>query len=170
MRTKNKVIILTGPCGVGKTTVANILSKKMDIELISGDGIKQHLFPEIGNITEHPKKLKIVKNTILKSSKSHFSNDKSVLIDYVVVGKEYIASFQNLFRKNLVIKVLLPNRNIIYERDRNRDCWTSGRKIIDHLYDNYLNLIDIIGKENYLDTENETPEDTANKILNSINS
>jgi len=45
---------------------------------------------------------------------------------------------------------------------------TTGKEVIDHLYYNYLKLSDLIGKENLLDTENETPEETTTRILNTI--
>lgn len=164
----NKIIILTGPCGVGKTTIANIISKKIKVELIDGDRIKANLFPDVDYITEFPEKLKIVKETILELSKKHFSNDKSVLIDYVIIGRDYISQFQNFFKENLIFKVILPKRMIAYQRDQDRECWTSGRKTIDELYDKYINLIDVIGRDNYVDNEGETAEETALRILQGI--
>lgn len=166
----NKIIILTGPCGVGKTSIAKIVSEKIEVELIDGDSIKENLFPDVDYITEFPEKLKIVKETILELSKKHFSKNKPVLIDYVIVGRDYISQFQNLFKENLIFKVILPNRIVTYQRDQNRECWTSGRKMIDELYDKYINLIDVIGQENYIDNEGETAEETALKILQSITS
>ena len=169
MSTKNKVIIVTGPCGVGKTTVVNILAKKIKAELIDGEKIKQTLFPDVYYITEYPEKLKMVKDFIFELSKKKFSNNKSILIDYVIIGKEYISLFQNTFKENLIFKVILPNKSIIYQRDQNRECWTSGKQIIDELHDKYLCLIDLIGQDNFIDNENETPEETAQSILNCIN-
>ena len=168
MNKKNKIIILTGPCGVGKTSIANIVCKKIEVELIDGDKIKENLFPDIDYITEFPEKLKIVKETILELSKEHFSNNKSVLIDYVIIGRDYISQFQNLFKENLIFKVILPKRIVTYQRDQIRECWTSGRQIIDELYDKYINLADVIGQDNYIDNEDETAEETALKILQSI--
>jgi len=90
MRKHPKVIIITGPCGVGKTTITNILSQKIEVKFIDGDQIKQRLFPEIVYINKHPDKLEIMKQTILELSKTHFSNGKSVLIDGKVGFKPLI--------------------------------------------------------------------------------
>ena len=161
---KIKVIIVAGPCGVGKTTIADLLSKAPNIKLITGDQLKQSLFPEIVDITEHPEKLKIIKALIFKQSKKYFYAGKSVVIDYVVLGKNYIQQYQNEFKENLLFKVIFPPKHIIYQRDRERKCWTSGKKCIDELYDKYIDLIDLIGKENYINNENQTPEETIKTI------
>ena len=85
------------------------------------------------------------------------------------LGEEYISEYKNAFKENLIFKVILPKRMVIYERDQNRKCWTSGRKIINELHHKYSNLVDLIGQENYIDNENETPEETAQRIINGIN-
>ena len=97
--------------------------------------------------------------------KRHFNRKESVIIDYVILGKEYIQSFQKSFDKHLIFKVLLPEKEIIYQRDIERECWTSGRKTIDELYRKYEELVELIGKENYIDNGNEPAETTANKLL-----
>jgi len=167
---KSKVIIITGPCGVGKTTIANILATKLEIQLISGDEIRRSLFPDIDDITEYPKKLQVVKEHIFKLSKSHYSSGKSVLIDYVVLGSAYITRFQNAFADDLMIKVIFPSRATAYQRDLNRECWTSGRMVIDQLYDKYLSLMPIIGEENYMDNGHETSDESTQTILCAIQS
>jgi len=165
MTNPNKVIILTGPCGVGKTTIAYKLATELNLTVISGDQIKQTLFPTINDITEFPEKLQIVKQTIFKQSQQLFNKDQSVLIDYVVLGETYIKQYQIAFQENLIIKVLFPKREVIYSRDEKRACWTSGKTQIDHLYQKYLDLIDLIGAENYIDTGKETSEETVQHML-----
>lgn len=49
-----KVIILTGPCGVGKTTISSLLLARIDAHYLSGDEIAKRLFPEVSYITKHP--------------------------------------------------------------------------------------------------------------------
>jgi hypothetical protein len=87
----------------------------------------------------------------------------------VILGEDYIRQFRNAFKEDLIIKVLLPRKMVIYERDQKRICWTSGRKTIDDLYHKYLNLMEVIGHENYIDSEHETAEETAERIISGLN-
>ncbi len=161
-----KVIILTGPCGVGKTTISRLCLKRIDALYISGDAIAKKLFPEVSYITKHPKKLKLVKDEIFELSRRFFYDHKqSILIDYVILGADYISKFQETFKSNLIIKVLLPEKEVIYQRDRERDCWESGRAMIDLLYDKYVALRDTIGAENYIDNGKETVKETVDKLM-----
>ena len=169
MNQKAKVIILTGPCGVGKTTLAKIIANRLNIELIDGDKIRKSTFPNVDYITKHPEKLSVVKEKIFELSKKYFSNNTSTIIDYVILGEDYLNRFRNEFQENLILQVLLPDKEIIYERDKKRSCWTSGEQIIDDLYQKYLGLVDVIGQENYLDNENQTAAETATKILANMN-
>ncbi len=164
-----KVIILTGPCGVGKTTISRRCLEHIDAEYISGDEIAKRLFPAISYITKYPEKLAIVKDEILALSKRYFHDqEKTVLIDYVILGVDFISKFKETFKSNLVIKVLLPDREVIYQRDRERDCWESGRAMIDLLYDKYAALRGTIGAENYIDNGKETVEETVHQLVAEI--
>lgn len=164
-----KVIILTGPCGVGKTTISRLCLNRLDAAYISGDEIAKRLFPEISYITKHPEKLKIVKNEIFALSSRFFHDqEKTTLIDYVILGDEYISKFKETFKSDLIIKVFLPEREVIYQRDLERDCWESGRAMIDLLYDKYVALRDTIGTDNYIDNGNETVEETVNNLMQEI--
>lgn len=163
------VIILTGPCGAGKTTIARQCLHYIDAEYISGDEIAKRLFPEVSYITKHPEKLKRVKDEIFELSKRYFHDQgQTVLLDYVILGEAYIAKFKETFQSNLIIKVLLPAREVIYRRDMERDCWQSGRAMIDLLYDKYLVLRNTIGTENYLDNGKQTVEETVNQLVQEI--
>jgi len=165
---KSKIIIITGPCGVGKTTIAKIISESIAIKVVDGDKIRKSIFPNVAYITRHPEKLQLVKETIFELSRKHFFKNQSILIDYVMLGEEYINRFKKQFKGQLTIKVIFPDKEVIYERDKNRTCWTSGQKMIDELYNKYLDLVDVIGQENYINNGQETPEETARKILNGM--
>ena len=162
------LIILTGPCGVGKTTLCQMISDSTGIELISGDQIKDQMFPHISDITTYPKELQIVKQAIFEHAKACFHHAKSAIIDYVIVGEAYIRQFQEEFGESLFLKVLLPNREIVYQRDEERDCWTSGREMIDFLYEKYTALVGLIGEEHYIDNGREAIEQTYQSLIRSL--
>jgi len=163
-----KVIILTGPCGVGKTTISRLCLKHINAEYISGDEIAKRLFPEVSYITKHAEKLKIVKDEIFALSRNFHSQEKTCLIDYVILGEDFILKFKEAFKSDLIIKVFLPEREVIYQRDRERDCWESGRAMINLLYDKYVDLRDIIGEEHYIDNGRETAEETVNNLVQEV--
>ncbi len=160
-----KVIVITGPCGVGKTTLTTMIAHQLGGLRISGDEIKHALFPEIADITDHPEKLKFIKDLLFNKSKINFENGHTVIIDYVILGREYIARFQQEFKEDLLFWVLLPSKAVIYARDERRACWSSGRTVIDSLYEKYLELIPLIGEANYIDNGGETPEESVKKVV-----
>lgn len=162
------VIVITGPCGVGKTTITDVLAKELEILLIRGDDLKHVLYPTISDITQYPERLQEVKAALFTKAKEQFREGHSVVIDYVVLGSAYIQAFQEEFGEYLIMKVLFPPKDVIYQRDEQRDCWTSGRKIIDHLYEKFKTLEDLIGKDNYIDTSHQTPTETAHILLKEI--
>lgn len=95
MMNSPKVIILTGPCGVGKTTISRLCLKRIDATYISGDEIAKKLFPEVSYITKHPEKLRVVKEEIFAmSSRIFHDQETTTLIDYVILGGEYISKFK----------------------------------------------------------------------------
>ncbi len=51
-------IILIGPVGVGKTTTAKLLSKKLDLPLVSMDDLRKNYYKEIGYDEKHMLELK----------------------------------------------------------------------------------------------------------------
>ena len=146
-----------------------MLLARIDAHYLSGDEIAKRLYPEVSYITKHPEKLKVVKDEILELSKRYFHDqERTILIDYVILGEAYLAKFKEAFKSNLMLKVLLPAREVIYRRDQERDCWESGRAMIDQLYDRYIELRDSIGAEHYLDNGKETAEETVSKLVQEI--
>lgn len=168
MANPHKLIILTGPCGVGKTTITNLLAQKCKVEVIRGDRLKNSMFPHISILPKHPNKLQLLKEELFTLSKEHFYQGKSVLIDYVILGDLYIRKYQEEFGKNLYIKVLFPELEIAIERDNQRKCWTSGREVIEELYKKYEELKELIGGENYLNTSDQSPENTTQLLVKEI--
>lgn len=165
---KPVVLIVTGPCGSGKTTITDLIVQNQNFTRICGDDIKDELFPGVVKIDEFPKDLEKVYQEIFCRAKKHFSNGENVVIDYVILGKHRIDDYQRTFSKNLIIRVLLSSKEVIIKRDLLRECWTSGEKCVNTLYDSFNKLKDYIGIDNYIDSSEDTPEETYMKYFHNL--
>jgi tRNA dimethylallyltransferase len=61
----NKVIILLGPTGVGKTRVSVLLAKELNTEIISADSMQIYRHMDIGTAKPSPEERKIVKHQMI---------------------------------------------------------------------------------------------------------
>ena len=165
-----KVIILTGPGGAGKTTIAKLLVDKYNFILIDGDredteffqnGKKQYL-------PENIESLKKAHDKILNLAKKLFNKqEKNIVIDYIIFG-EYIKFFEKFkkeFNKDLIIKVLFPSLEEMVKRDWDRECWTTGIGRIIAVKRELEKIKKYIGKENFINSTKQTPEETIKYIL-----
>lgn len=163
LQLKPTVLIVTGPCGSGKTTIANLIARNGRFAYISGDEIKDELFPHIVSIADHPEALEQVYASMFQRAKRHYELGESVVIDYVFLGQKRIEEYKKAFSGSLAIKVLLPEREVLIDRDQSRECWTAGEDCVTDLYNRFYNLRSCIGTENYIDNSEETPEETYTK-------
>lgn len=115
---KNKpaVYLLSGPCGVGKSTASKKLSQELKhAALIVGDDI-MHMF-EPGYEPPWEKSLSLAWNNILAITRNFIQQEMDVIIDYVVEDElEWFC--QNLADLNVDIKyvVLRANEDTLIER------------------------------------------------------
>ncbi len=158
------VLVVTGPPGVGKTTISKIISSKNKFAYLSGDEIKAEMFPEIEDITQFPNKLKKVKNELLRRTRVLFSNGKSVVVDYVVLGEDYVKRYRKIFKNDLRVKVLFPPLNVILRRDKSRACWTAGRESISEMYEKFR-AAGYFDKEDFIDNSRESAARTARRLV-----
>lgn len=154
------ILIVTGPCASGKTTITSLIAENHPFIRICGDDIKHELYPDIVHIQEHPDKLKQVASEIVERARKHFENGEHVVIDYIVLAQERLEEYKRLFSDHLQIRVLLAHRASIIQRDELRECWTAGEACVDQLYESFTQLKDFIGAEHYIDSSEETPEET----------
>jgi len=162
-----KIIVITGPCGAGKTTVTELLSEKLGIPLIKGDDINQELFPGLIDIEKYPKKLAALKGELLRRTNEHYLNGNSVIVDYIMLGT-IIDTFKKTFGNDVVFKLLLPSEDILIQRDKERDCWTSGEEQVISLRAQFHELKESFEPECIVDNGNENAEETARKIAGSL--
>src|SRR4030066_1943781 len=61
----NKVIILLGPTGVGKTGISILLAKKLRTEIISADSMQIYKYMDIGTAKPAPEERAVVKHHMI---------------------------------------------------------------------------------------------------------
>ncbi len=160
------VIIITGPTGVGKTTLAKMLSRYYDCVYLSEDEIAKEVFPDdYTHIEKYPDKVEIIVGELFKRAKVIFHSEKCIVIDLINIEEAFIEETQETFQHHLILKVLWPALETTIERDREREGWSSGENAIKRFYKKYEELKPVIGEENYIDNSDQTPEETFERII-----
>ncbi len=162
----NQVLILTGPAGSGKTTIAELLVKNKNFVMLDGDNEDTAFFPNGGQwLPENSKKLSKAHDKILKKAKQLFESGNNVVVDYIIFDRflEFFNKFKTGFKNNLKIKILFPSQDVMIKRDKERECWTAGSEHIARVYNELEKIKSEIGVSNYIDTSSETPEETLKK-------
>jgi len=165
---QNKILLLTGPGGAGKSTIAEILEDKYDYLHIDGDQLDTEYFPNGGHyLPENKEKLQKAHQKIFLETKKATSLGRNIVINYIIFG-DYL-NFINLFKKEfgdkLIIRVLLPSEAETILRDKERECWTTGEDRIRQVRAEFFDIIEEVGRENFIDTSGQTPEETLMHFL-----
>jgi len=165
-----KVLILTGPGGSGKTTIADLLVERCGFIKVDGDYLDTEFFPNRGQwFPGNFKKLKQAQKKIFTEVKKKFNNgENNVVLDYIIFGNylEFFEKFKKEFKNNLEIKVLFPTREEMVKRDKERECWTTGSERISAVRAEFEAIKDAIGKDNFIYTTGLTPNATLKKYFN----
>ena len=163
-----KVIIITGPGGVGKSTIAELLKKECGYVLLDGDNEDTEFSPNGGQwSSENSENLKKAHNKILKKTEELVKQGKKVVVDYIIFGyySDFLNKFRETFGNDLQITILFPNQSEIIIRDKERECWTTGEERIKKVCFELEKIKNEVGEENYIDTSNQTPEETFEKYF-----
>jgi adenylate kinase family enzyme len=163
-----KVLILTGPAGAGKTTISEFLEKRCGYTNVDGDEADAELFPEGKHYKpENAERLRLAHGKIFRMAKESFDSGRSVVVHYVIFGfyLEFIERFRQAFGECLEIKVLMPSTEEMIRRDLEREVWTAGERRIREVRAELEALKEEIGPENFIDSTGETPEQTFEKYF-----
>jgi len=163
-----KVLLLTGPGGAGKTTIANIIARERGFVYLDGDREDTEFFPNGDQwLPQNRHLLKEAHQKILNKTKEIFQAGKNVVIDYIIFGdyERFIEIFRQTFGNNFDIVVLFPSQEEIMKRDKDRECWTTCPDRIAAVYREFEEVKDVIGAEHFLNTSSHIPKETAAKVI-----
>lgn len=160
----NKLYVITGPAGVGKSTVSYELGKRLDKSVvIEGDTI--YNFFVGGRIKpwypNAPLDL-FWKNSIMLI-KSYLENGYDVVFNYIIKNKE-LENLRETFKDyDFIFSCLLVDEPTIIKRDllRPEDCQMHERSLI--LLKEFINCN--YDNKYVIDSSNLTVEETVEKIL-----
>lgn len=160
----NKLYVITGPAGVGKSTVSYELGKRLDKSVvIEGDTI--YNFFVGGRIKpwypDAPLDL-FWKNSIMLI-KSYLENGYDVVFNYIIKNKQ-LENLKETFKDyDFIFSCLLVDEPTIIKRDllRPEDCQMHERSLI--LLKEFVNCN--YDNKYVIDSSNLTVEETVEKIL-----
>ncbi|MFH0769921.1 MAG: AAA family ATPase [Candidatus Peregrinibacteria bacterium] len=163
-----KVLLITGPGGAGKSTIAKMIARDRNFVCVDGDREDTEFFPDGDQwLPENKEMLKKAHRKILQKAKELINTGKSVIVDYIIFGEyeNFAEMFKKEFGDSFAMMVLFPSQAELIKRDRDRECWTTGPDRIAAVYKEFESAKKSIGAENYLDTSAQTPEETVEDIF-----
>lgn len=161
----NKLYLITGPAGVGKSTISNILANKMKKGvLIEGDDIYHFVKGGYVSPWKEGNHLDLMWTNSLDIIKNFLKNDYDVVFNYIIYkdSLEQIIKHFNEFEIKFIL--LMVDEKTIIKRDKLRalDCQQGDRSII------LLNKFkeQQCDKKYILDTSKLSIDETVNIIEN----
>ena len=158
--------LITGPAGVGKSTISNEIAKRSDKSvLLEGDDFYHQVVSSYQPAWKEGNHLDVFWKVVESTIKIYLDNDYDVVFNYIIDDKKY-KELKEMF-KDYPTKfvILLVDEKTIIERDKLRpfDCRMNERCII--LLNNFLKKN--YPEENKLYTTNQTVEESVNEIIKS---
>lgn len=169
----NQVLVLTGTCGSGKSTIAQLLADQHGWARVSEDEVWRRRFhKDRGTIGshEHRRKRTAVREEVLATVRRHIEGapvvidatvheaDPSSLREYEALLAALGAAWQ--------IRVLHPRPDVAVTRDATREGWHAGAVEVEQLWRKFSGRLFDPGA--FLDTSDDEPADTAQRVLASL--
>ena len=168
-----RALILTGTCGSGKTTAAELLASRQGWVRVSEDDVWHEQFGRnrgaFGS-SEHRQKRRQVHDRVFASVGGAVALGKTVVIDATVHESppESFREYRAFFSRNHIawrICVLHPKLEVAIARDSARTCWNLGPDRVASLHAKFTGAT--FPRGSFLDTSLDTPDDTVGRIISS---
>ncbi|MFG6146865.1 AAA family ATPase [Halobacillus sp. B23F22_1] len=120
-RQSSSIYIISGPCGVGKSTISRNLSDRMSKSvLIEGDQLNSMIVGE--NQPAWEERLAIVWENIVSLTKNVLQHERNVVIDYVVEDElDWFAQQFADIKVHIHYVVLRADKNVLNDRLTQRE-------------------------------------------------
>lgn len=174
-------VLVTGIPAAGKSTIAKLISEKLDIPMISKDGIKELLFDDVGfNSREEKVKLGVASASIMYYMAEQFMSHKKPFIlenNFENATKEGLDKVLEKYSYKTITVTLTGDYRVIYDRfvernncpDRHRghvvnDCYPEkepGRIIEPMSFESFENAVVSRGMDSYVGNGPQIVVDTT---------
>lgn len=161
----NKLYLITGPAGVGKSTVSYALGEKLDKSVvIEGDTIYNFFVGGKVKPWENNAPLELFWNNVIMLIKSYLENGYNVVFNYIIKDNQLNMLKKEFKDYDINFSCLLTDEKTILERDklRSEDCQMKERCLI--LLKSFKDCN--FSKNDIIDSSNLTISDTVDLILN----
>ena len=157
--------IITGPAGVGKSTISQILAKKSKKSaLIEGDDIYHQVVGGYAQAWKPENHLKTFWKICINTIKIYLEDGFDVVFNYIVTPQNVDLIKSSIQNYNIRFVILLTDESTLLARDKQRpiDCQMNERCItlLNAFKNRNYNL------KNILDTSNLSIDETINIIEN----
>lgn len=165
-----QVLLLTGTCGSGKSTVASLLATRGWVR-VSEDEIWPRLFGKnrgaFGS-DEHRAKRRRVHDVVFELIGEALATGQRVVVDATVheAPPEAYKEYSEFFRDHTIawrLQVLHPTLEVSVARDAARGSGSLGPSRVAQLYEKFTHLI--FAPESFIDTSAQTPDETVREVL-----
>lgn len=159
-----KVILLSGPCGAGKSSIGRYISQKYGYIHIDGDSVSKRVNWEIRNHRIKDRSGYLVHQEVIETMEVVLGLGYSVIVTYII-EREVLEDYLLPLKKSglqPVFRILLPERKVCINRDISRKGWTAGPEFIDKWYEQQVWL----GAKmpgSIIDSSNESLEETVDR-------
>lgn len=169
----NRVLLLSGTCGSGKSTIAQLLADEYGWTRLSEDDVWRRRFHKNRGVLgseEHRQKRRVVREELVGALR--LAIEKSdVVVDATVheADPSSIDEYEALFGAAGVgwqLRVLHPRLDVAVQRDATRRDWTAGPARVEALWTKFSGALFDPGA--FIDTSDDEARETARKVLDSL--
>ncbi|HZF09410.1 MAG TPA: AAA family ATPase [Thermoanaerobaculia bacterium] len=171
MNREPHILIITGTCGSGKTTVTTLLAKQQNWARVSEDDIWPRLFGKnrgAFGTEEHRRKRREVQEIVFGACLAALAEGRNVAIDATIheTPPEAFGEYREFFEARSIpwtLRVLHPRLEVAVVRDATRRTGRLGAEQVASLWAKFTGAI--FPEQCFIDTSDETPEQTVRRFL-----